>query len=254
MAKKPWQPSIGNYDEMLDAAKKRVPVTASVFFNEIPKNSRKFAFTTSLVEKQSQVKSILDSLNASIEEGSSFENWKNSIQLEKFKSLADFRKEALFRTHMQTAYNQGQYKVASELKKQVPYLLYSAVLDDRTRPNHEALNGIIRPVDDDFWDTHLPPNGINCRCEVVSVGKGDELEDAGGLTSGKKLDEAILNGKPDKGFSNSKLSPNKNIDSHFRKRNKVMPKPISESFLERFIFKNKDADIWWEKNKSLFQE
>ena len=253
MAKRPWRPNLGNFDEMLEAAKKRVPVTADVFYEDIPKAARSFAFTTSLVEKQSQVKAILDSLNAAIEDGLSFTEWSNTVQVDKLAAVAEFRKETIFRTHMQTAYNQGQYKVSLELKDQVPYLLYSAVLDDRTRPNHDALNGVVRPVTDtDFWSTHLPPNGINCRCEVVSVGKGDELQDVGGVTRGSALGKARKEGAPDNGFGVTKLEPNKNIDRHFRRRNKLLPENIRASFLDKFATKQRDNDVWWEKNKALF--
>jgi hypothetical protein len=34
------------------------------------------------------------------------------------------------------------------------------------RDTHRQLDRIIRPVDDPFWDTHYPPNGWRCRCDV----------------------------------------------------------------------------------------
>lgn len=47
-----------------------------------------------------------------------------------------------------------------------PNLRYETVGDDRVREAHEGLDGIIRPVDDPFWDTAYPPNGWRCRCDV----------------------------------------------------------------------------------------
>lgn len=52
-----------------------------------------------------------------------------------------------------------------------PNLEYRAVTDDQTRPEHAALNGIIRPINDPFWDTNYPPNGWGCRCSVTQTDK-----------------------------------------------------------------------------------
>lgn len=45
-----------------------------------------------------------------------------------------------------------------------PYLEYVTMKDDRVRPEHEALDGIILPIDDPFWDYYYTPNGYRCRC------------------------------------------------------------------------------------------
>ena len=48
-----------------------------------------------------------------------------------------------------------------------PFLRYDTVGDQRVRDDHKELDGIIRPVNDPFWETHYPPNGWNCRCTVL---------------------------------------------------------------------------------------
>jgi len=55
-----------------------------------------------------------------------------------------------------------------------PLLRYSAILDDRTREDHEALNGMVRPADDPIWNEFFPPNGYNCRCLVEQLPEGSE--------------------------------------------------------------------------------
>ena len=54
-----------------------------------------------------------------------------------------------------------------------PLLQYLAVVDDNSRDDHAALNGVIRPANDGFWDTNFPPNGYNCRCDVAQLRSGE---------------------------------------------------------------------------------
>ena len=54
-------------------------------------------------------------------------------------------------------------------KDLMPYLQYQAVMDSNTREEHAALNGVIRRIDDKFWDTYMPPNGWGCRCEAIQL-------------------------------------------------------------------------------------
>lgn len=51
------------------------------------------------------------------------------------------------------------------------YLQYRTADDEKVRAEHRVLNGITLPVGDPFWQSFLPPNGWNCRCNVVQVTK-----------------------------------------------------------------------------------
>ncbi len=44
-------------------------------------------------------------------------------------------------------------------------------MDKNTRPEHAALNGLIRRWDDPFWKEWYPPNGFKCRCTVRSLSR-----------------------------------------------------------------------------------
>lgn len=93
------------------------------------------------------------------------------------------RLNTIFRTNLQNAYAAGQWQGIQAIADIKPFLIYDAVDDHRTRPEHAALDGVIRPVGDKFWTTHFPPNGFNCRCSVIQVDK--EQLDAMGLTPSK---------------------------------------------------------------------
>lgn len=55
----------------------------------------------------------------------------------------------------------------------MPYLEYVTTKDERVRAEHAALDGVIRPVNDSFWDTYYPPNDWGCRCDVMQVTNPD---------------------------------------------------------------------------------
>lgn len=61
------------------------------------------------------------------------------------------------------------------------YLLqYRTAGDDRVREEHAVLNGTTLPASDPFWDSFTPPNGWNCRCQVVQVRRNKyPLSDSG---------------------------------------------------------------------------
>lgn len=101
----------------------------------------------------------------------------------KLRSFSDFQKEVdkmnlqYNGNWLRTEYNHAvaASQCAARWTEQVsrsqsmPYLQYQAVMDKNTRPEHAALNGVIKRIDSDFWDKYYPPNGWGCRCEVIQL-------------------------------------------------------------------------------------
>jgi SPP1 gp7 family putative phage head morphogenesis protein len=71
----------------------------------------------------------------------------------------------------------GQWQQVQASKDVYPYLRYQTVGDAHVRPEHQALNGITKPVDDPFWQSYFPPNGWNCRCNAEPVMEGKVTSD-----------------------------------------------------------------------------
>lgn len=67
----------------------------------------------------------------------------------------------------------SQWQDFERTKKTFPYLKYQTAGDGRVRPEHASLNGIVKKVNDPFWSKFMPPNGWNCRCDVIQL---DEAE------------------------------------------------------------------------------
>jgi len=54
-----------------------------------------------------------------------------------------------------------------------PYLEYMPSTAGEPRAEHKKLYGIVKPVDDPFWDTWMPPADWGCRCSVKQVKNPD---------------------------------------------------------------------------------
>ncbi len=96
------------------------------------------------------------------------------------------RLKLIYRQNTQSAYMAGRFKQQLENADSAPYWRYIAVLDQKTRPAHAALNGKVFRHDDPFWGAMYPPNGWNCRCRVAAYSesrlkrRGLEVSDSAG--------------------------------------------------------------------------
>lgn len=79
------------------------------------------------------------------------------------------RLKTIFRTNLQTAYAAGRWKQFQDNAADRPFVQYMAILDNRTRPAHAALNGRVFRLDDPVLEVIAPPNGYNCRCMLRAL-------------------------------------------------------------------------------------
>lgn len=79
--------------------------------------------------------------------------------------------ETLLRTQTQLAYGAARWEEYESpgIAEIIWGYTYITVGDDRVRENHAELDGVTLPKDDKFWNNFFPPNGYNCRCQVVPV-------------------------------------------------------------------------------------
>ncbi len=72
------------------------------------------------------------------------------------------------------AYAAGRWEQIQRVKRARPYPRYVHLAGQKNpRPEHEAWDGLILPVDDPWWLTHYPPNGWFCHCTVQSLSDDD---------------------------------------------------------------------------------
>jgi SPP1 gp7 family putative phage head morphogenesis protein len=80
--------------------------------------------------------------------------------------------ETVIRTQTQLAFAAGRWK-AERLDPDIDEMLwgykYVTAGDKRVREEHANLDGVILPKDHKFWQTFMPPNGFNCRCQAIPL-------------------------------------------------------------------------------------
>ena len=163
---------------------------------------RKVFFVTGLSDLE-LIKSVQDSLARSIENGSTFEEWKKEVKEKKLFQGPEFthrRLETIFRTNMQNAFATGRYMemTAPAVLKRRPYWRFSAVRDGRTTKVCAAAHGTILPANHPWWKTHIPPLHFNCRSTFVPMTEKDAK--AAGITkTPTELDSALGFGNPPDG-------------------------------------------------------
>jgi hypothetical protein len=92
------------------------------------------------------------------------------------KSINEEYNVRWLKTEQDTAFGMAQsadqwMEIEAE-KDLFPMLRYDTVADGRVRADHAAWDGIVRPVNDSFWDTRMPINDFNCRCTVTRLTEG----------------------------------------------------------------------------------
>lgn len=79
-----------------------------------------------------------------------------------FDTYNDDWLKAEFETTAGMAQSADQWIDIQRDQKTLPLLKYVTAGDNRVRPEHAAWDGIVKPVDDPFWNSHNPPNGYRC--------------------------------------------------------------------------------------------
>lgn len=189
----PLQIDPTQFDEAIRAAQLRIPVLPDEFYSSALATARHKAFTITGLTNIAQIEQIFDSLNDALSQGRLFGEWKKEVtgQDSPIKEFPRHRLENIYRNHVQQSYNAGRWISFREHKSERPYLMYDAVNDARTRPAHRALDGVIKPVDDQFWIGHSPQLGHGCRCRLISFSEKQALR-RGGVTQNPDP-----NGQPD---------------------------------------------------------
>lgn len=76
--------------------------------------------------------------------------------------------ETVYRTNYGAAHSAGRW-ASTQASPLIKMIEYQTVMDNRTTPICQELDGVILPKDDPFWDSHYPLNHFNCRSTVSEL-------------------------------------------------------------------------------------
>lgn len=113
--------------------------------------------------------------------------------LKKSSVLTANRLETIYRTNLQSAFNEGHMASmrSPEVKAVAPLTMIIEVDDPRSRDHHAAMDGYINTVEYIDRMQLTPPNGFNCRGTIVVV-SWTRLENLGLVDDGGEIDWEAL--------------------------------------------------------------
>ena len=187
-----------------------------------------FGSTIQALEFESPAFDVLTAMNKNIHVFSAAKDFQSVVDMQKFiiddqgfiRPFSAFKKDArvIFDTYYDNktqwlsverntaiaqARTAAQWIEIQDTKRDLPLLKYQTVGDERVRPLHASWDNIVRPVDDPFWNTRMPPNDFGCRCLTIQLESGEEPET--NLTKKLKEEKKKTGGKVTSLQNDSKL-------------------------------------------------
>lgn len=159
----------------------KVPMTRAEF-DLLSDWAKTRAFTVAGVTKARALQRVMGAVRTAIEDGLTLGDFNEILDEVLDVKLAPWHAELVLRNNVQGAYGTGRLKEQRSQREHFPYLQLHEVIDYRTRATHRAANGTIKPVGHDYWKTHYPPWGNNCRGHCESLTE-EEVRELGGVTS-----------------------------------------------------------------------
>ena len=184
-----------------------------VAFGKLQRRYQEVAFTVARVESVAIIEEIQTVLADVLLKGETQAEFKRRVddvmRRRGLSPLNPFHIETVFRTNVAQAYATGRVVQmrSADVRKALPWWRYLTVLDERVREKHQALHGFIARNDDPVWLRIYPPNGFNCRCQVVAVTSAKARRLARATKQDLDIEGARrLGAEPDTGFESSPVA------------------------------------------------
>lgn len=151
------------------------------------------AFVSAKTARLDVLETIRGELTAAIEEGKTLRDFQRDLQPQLAskgwwgeKEVVDpetgelsvtrvdaRRLRTIYDTNMRQARAAGAWERAQRTKEALPFLEYRLGPSLEHREEHASWLGFMLPVDDPWWDTHMPVNGWGCKCWTRQVSRAE---------------------------------------------------------------------------------
>lgn len=151
---------------------RKMPILKGSVFSKLAPDVKALAFTIGKVQSFDILQKCRDIIAEEAINGDpnkTLKALKEVLRQELSETEAAKKAKLALNWYGKCAVRVGEYEMAQETKDILPYFKYIAVVDSRTRSTHSALNGLVLPVDDPFWEKYMPPWDYNCRCMVIQI-------------------------------------------------------------------------------------
>lgn len=168
------------------------PVVSREVFDQLLPELRARAFTITGIEDADVMQRVRDAI-AEVPRGTTWDDARDNIVAELDPWLGDGserRAELLLRTQGFQSFQAANWRTAQE-DDDTTHLQYLTMEDDRVRDSHAALDGIVLPKSDPFWEKHYPPWEWNCRCLTRTM-NSDQVDDAKADDDNRAPDDQLV--------------------------------------------------------------
>lgn len=157
-------------------------------YRDVWQEEHQAAFTVAKAMDLDLLKDIRAEVDKAIAEGVSFEQFRQNLtpilqqkgwwgvkpmqdpltgEVNPVQLGSPRRLKTIYDTNLRTAHTEGQWQRIQDSKDTFPYLMYSGGHSAHPRHLHLSWTGMVLPVDDPFWQAHLPVKDWGCKCRVI---------------------------------------------------------------------------------------
>lgn len=148
------------------ARKVNLPTTS---WTDVYSREHDWAFVVAGANRDAIVSDFRQAVQKAIDQGTTLEEFRQDFDAIvarhgwDYNGGRDWRSRVIYDNNLNSSYAAGRYQQLQA----APYWEYEHQdWVQHPRPHHVAWNGLILARDDPWWQTHFPPNGWGCQCQV----------------------------------------------------------------------------------------